>query len=200
VELNPTTAGQTPTNTIPIDGTNATTALRFSASASSTGYLSTTSDGSLLVFTGANTNTTAANTNTILPRGVGTLSAAGTFNLATTYTGASGSQPRGATSLNNSTWFIGDQGGFYSNTTTAPSPTGNIRGVKAFGGTVYAFTASASLAPVGTISAATGGTYTALPGLGVGNSTRQDFYLISSGSNGSTFDVLYILDTTSATW
>ena len=199
VELSPTTSAQTPTNTIAIDGTNATTALRFSASASSTGYLSTTSDGSLLVFTGANTNTTAANTNTILPRGVGTLSVAGTFNLATTYTGASGSQPRSATSLNNNTWFIGDQGGFYTNSATTASPAGNIRSVKPFGGTVYAFTASTLAPPVGTISAATGGTYIALPGLANGTGSRQDFYLISSGSNGTTFDVLYVLDATTAT-
>ena len=50
---------------------------------------------------------------------------------------------------------------------------------------------------VSTISAATGGTLTALNGLSTG--TITDFYLISSGSNGSAFDVLYTVNNSSAT-
>jgi hypothetical protein len=38
-----------------------------------------------------------------------------------------------------------------------------------------------------------------LAGLPNGATTRQDFYLISSGTNGTSFDVLYVLDATSAT-
>ncbi|MGZ6414221.1 MAG: beta strand repeat-containing protein, partial [Bacteroidia bacterium] len=201
VELNTTTAGQSAINTysIPSSTTTLSNQLRFSGSATSTGYISNSNDGTLLCFTGANTIDAASNVNAITNRGVGTFNNGGTYNLAATYTGSNGNQTRGASSINNSAWFIGDQGGFYSNGTTSASPTGNIRSVKAFGGTVYAFTSSATLAPVGTISAATGGTYTALPGLAAGATTRQDFYLISSGTNGTSYDVLYVLDATSGT-
>jgi hypothetical protein len=196
VELNTNTASQTAVQTIPI-GVTGTTALRFSSSATSTGYLADSDDGTLLAFTGANTNDGAANVNTYVGRGVGTYNSAGTFNLATTYSGSSGNQTRGAVTVNNNFWFIGDQGGYYTNGVSAVITSGNLRSVKSFGGTVYSFTASASAVPVNTLTAA--GTITALPGLGNGASSRQDFYLISSGSNGSTYDTLYVLDATSAT-
>ena len=198
VELNTTTAAQTPAQTLPISGTGAN-ALRFSGSGTSTGYLATTNDGTLLNFTGGNTTDTAANINTILTRGVGAVDSSGTFSLATTYTGATNTQTRGATSVNNTNFYIGDQGGFYTNGATTPSPTGNYRSVKSFGGTVYVFQASTTAPYVSTISAPTGGTVTALPGLPNGTTAGQDFYLISSGSNGTAYDVLYIVVTTGAT-
>jgi hypothetical protein len=55
------------------------------------------------------------------------------------------------------------------------------------------------LAPVATVTAPVGGTVTSLPGLPLGTSTKTDFYLISSGASGSVFDVLYVLEATSAT-
>ena len=202
IDLAPTTAGQSAANSFPIPSSTVTLTnqLRFSGSASSTAYVSNSDDGTLLCFTGGNTIDAASNINTILNRGVGSFNGAAAYNLATTYTGASGNQTRGASTVNDVNYFIGDQGSFYTNGASAASPTGsNVRSVKSFGGTVYAFTASATLAPVGIISAATGGTYTALPGLGSGATTRQDFYLVSSGSNGSAYDILYVLDATSAT-
>jgi hypothetical protein len=199
LELSPSTANQaSPVNSIPINGTSGPSALRTSGSATSPGYLADSNDGRLLAFTAHNGTSTSANANTIIARGVGTLDASGTFSLATTYTGISGNQTRGATIVDNSTWFIGDQGGIYSNGSAIPSPAGNFRGVKSFGGTVYVLTASGSLPPVGTISAATGGSYTALPGLANGASSRQDFYLVSSAGNNA-YDILYVLDATSAT-
>jgi 2',3'-cyclic-nucleotide 2'-phosphodiesterase (5'-nucleotidase family) len=199
VELDTAIAAQMPSNSIVIDGTGAN-AMRFSGSATSTGYLATTNDGSLLTFVGANNTTTGSNVNTLNPRGVGVLNPAGTFSLPTTYTGTSGNQTRSATSLDNSTWWIADQGGLYTNSTTAPSPTGNFRGAKAFGGAVYLGQSSSTstLIQVSTISAATGGTLTGLPGL-TNLSTMQDFHLISSGGNGSAFDVLYVIGATSNT-
>lgn len=162
VEINTTAANQAAIQTIAIPGTG-TDAYRLSASATSTAYVASSNDRTLLTFTGANNTDTVANVNTLNPRGVFSVNSAGTITKQTTYTGGSGNQTRGATTVNNTNWFVGDQGGFYTNGASSASPSGgNIRSVKSFGGVVYGFTASASLAPVGTISAPTGGTYTAL--------------------------------------
>jgi hypothetical protein len=198
LELSPTTAAQTTPTTYAINGTTGTDAMRFSGSATSTCYLSSTNDNSLLVFTGVNSTTTTGNSNVITTRSVGTFNAAGTYTLAATYTGANGNQPRSATSTDNSTWYIADQGGMYTNGTTAANPAGNFRAAKSFGGTVYVSSASATVIQVNTVSAASAGTVIALPGLAA-NSSLEDFYMIQSGSNGSSFDVLYVLSATSAT-
>lgn len=196
VELNTTTAGQSAVNTYTVDGT----VLRFSGSATSTMYLANTNDGTLISFNGGATSSTSGNINTVIPRGIGTFNNVGTFSVATTYSGTSGNQTRGSSSLNNTTWYIGDQGGVYSNGTTSASPTGNIRPVKAFGGNVYVASASATatVTQVSTLSAPTAGTITGLPGL-TNNASLQDFYMISSGANGSTYDILYVLSATSNT-
>jgi len=202
VEVTPSTAGQTSAtaaSTIAINGTTAPNALRFSGSATSTGYLSTSADGSLLTFNGHKDTATGVNANTLTSRAVGTLNVSGSFNLAATYTGVSGQQTRSSTSLDNSTWYIGDQSGLFTNGATTPSPTANIRSIRSFGGVVYAFQASASVPHVLTVSAPTGGTLTGLPGLPNGATTGQDFYLISSGDNGTNYDVLYILGASSNT-
>jgi hypothetical protein len=199
VELNTSTPLQPAVNTYLIDGTTMPNSLRFSGSASSTGYLSLSDDRSLLTFTGGNTINTVPNINTITTRAVGTFNSAGVFNLATTYTGSSGQQTRSASSLFNTNWYIGDQNGLYSNGTNSASPSGNIRSVKSFGGTVYVFSSSTALSTVSTINAPVGGTLTGLPGIGLSVASRQDFYMISSGVNGSAYDVLYILDATSST-
>src|SRR5205085_10668231 len=180
--------GANPIQTIPISGTGSN-ALRTSGSAASTGYLANSDDGTLLSFTGHNSTTgSPTNANTLLPRGVGVLNANAGFALQTTYTVISGNQTRGASTIDNVNWFIGDQAGAYTNGATSPSPTGNFRSMKSFGGTVYVFQAGASLQPVSTVSAPSGGTITPLPGIAAASSTNQDFYLISSGSNGNTFD------------
>lgn len=200
LELNPTTANQSsPVQTITIpDGSSSSNGLRFNGSATSTGYLSRTADRTLLAFSGANSTNTSNNVNTLNPRGVGTVDGAGNYNLATTYTGGSGNQTRSATSLNNTGWYIGDQGGLYTNSAGTASPTGNLRSIKTFGGTVYGFQQSATSPLVSTVSAPSGGSLTGLSGVG-NSASGQDFYLISSGSNGITFDVLYVLTSTSAT-
>jgi hypothetical protein len=198
LELSPTTANQSsPVNSIPINGATGADALRTSGSATSTGYMADTDDGTLVVFTGHNSTTTSGNANMITARGVGTLDSAGNFALQTTYTGASGNQTRCATSVNNAVWFVGDQGGIYTNGISSPLNTANVRGVKSFGGTIYVLRQSSSAIVVSTLSA-DGTTLTALPGLFADNNA-QDFYLVSSGANGAIFDVLYVLDETNAT-
>jgi hypothetical protein len=181
---------------IPIPATGVS-ALRASGSATSTGYLSATADRSLVNFTAANTTTTGVNSNSIIPRGVGTVDANGTYNLATTYNGSSGNQPRSATSLDNSTWYIADQGGVYTNSSTSASPTANIRSIKPFGGSVYTLQNSSTVTNimVSSVSAPSGGSITGLPGL-TNSSAVQDFYLVASGSHGSTYDMLYVTTTT----
>ncbi|OQP55836.1 hypothetical protein A4H97_19755 [Niastella yeongjuensis] len=200
IELNRVTAGQSlPVSSYGILGTGPN-ALRISGSAGTTGYMANSNDGTLLCFTGHNFTNTADNANSILERGVGTLNAAGTFRLAATYKGTDGQQTRCATTLDNYNMFIADQAGVYTNDVNAtPSPAGNFKSVKAFGGTVYIFQSSTAVPVVGTLSAASGGTVTALPGLANGPDKSVDFYMVSSGSNGSAFDVLYILQGNSAT-
>ena len=198
LELSPATANQpTPVNAISINGTSGGAALRTSGSASSTGYLADSDDGKLLVFTAHNTTSSSGNINTVTARGVGTLDRGGAFTLQTTYTGGSGNQTRGACSVDNSLWWVGDQGGIYTNAATSTLRSGNFRSVKSFGGNLYIFTASANYPPV--LAVATSPVATnALPGLPNGDSSVQDFYLISSGNNGTAFDVLYILSASSA--
>lgn len=163
-------------------------------------YAANTNDGSLFSFTGHYASSTSVNANTLLPRAVVTVDNGGTVSIATTYTGTSGNQTRSATGLNNTTWYIADQGGIYTNGATAPSPTGNVRGIKAFDGIVYVGqqSSTSTTIQVSTVSAAAGGTITGFPGL-ANNAGFQDFYLVSSGSNGTSYDVLYTLSNTSAT-
>jgi YDG domain len=198
VELNPNNSNQSGVLfPIPSSGTNL---LRFSGSATSTGYLANSNDGSLLLFNGANNSNTTVNVNTLNPRGVGTFTANGTFNLPTTYTGSSGNQTRSSTSLDNNTFFIADQGGIYTNGSTSASPSGNLRGIKSFGGTVYVSQSSSTVTAIqiNTIAAPSGSTIVGLPGL-INNSSLQDFHLISSGTNGTSFDILYTISGNSAT-
>jgi hypothetical protein len=199
VELNTATSGQSAANTFAISGTGAN-AIRFSGSATSTGYLSNSSDGSLLTFTGANSTNTSSNVNTLNPRAVGTLNSSYAFSLAAIYTGTSGNQARSATALNSSNWFIADQGGLYTNNASTASPVANLRSIKPFGGIVYTMQASSSAAniSVNTIAAPSGSALVGLPGLSNDNNA-QDFYLISSGSNGTAYDILYTLSATSNT-
>src|SRR5262249_34912563 len=142
--------------------------IRISGSATSTGYAALTNDRTLFEFTAANSTDTTSNVNTLNPRAVVSLdNTGGTPAVATTYTGSSANQTRGATSLNNATWFVSDQGGIYTNGSTTASPSANTRGIKSFGGTVYVGqqSSTATNIQVSTVSAPSGGTITGLPGL-----------------------------------
>lgn len=191
LELSPTTTNQaTAVSSNGINGVSGSGSLRASGSATSTGYLSDSDDGSLLLFTAHNTTNTSGNVNTVTARAVGSLNNSATFAAQTTYTGASGQQTRGACTANGSLFYIGDQGGMYTNGLSSALLNTNCRSVKCFGGTNYVFTSSASAAPVQQIS---GTTLSGLPGLSSGSTSLQDFYMISSGNNGTTFDTLYVL-------
>ena len=193
IEIGTSAFQASPISTTVVNGTDAVNGMRFSGSATSTLYLANSNDGTLITFTGHNSTNTASNANTLLTRAVITYNNSKTFNKATTYTGASGNQTRCASTLNNTSWYIGDQSGFYTNGSSSPSPALNIRGVKAYGATMYA---QGSTIAIGTISAANGGTFTLLNGLTASTNNLQDFAFVSSGSNGAAFDVLYCLYTT----
>ncbi len=197
LDVSPSIANQSSPVSFAISPTG-TNAIRFSDSGTS-GFLSDTNDGSELSFAAYNTSdTTDSNLATVTAndpagdRAVATLDAGGNFVLQTHYTGTSGNQARSATSLDNSNWFISDKGGLYTNGATSASLTTNILDTRSFGGTVYVSSTSAA-AGVSTVSGPTAHSLSGLPGL-ASDSKIQDFYLIQSGSNGSTFDVLYTLD------
>ncbi|MGC9944253.1 MAG: hypothetical protein ABSE48_20695, partial [Verrucomicrobiota bacterium] len=167
IELSPSMAAQaSPVNTFMVASTGPN-ALRQS-SAGSTGRLATSSDGTLLAFTGFEDSTGVADETAITLRGVGTLTAAYGYSLPASYTSTvgTGDQTRSATSLNNSTWYMGDKSGIYLNGATAPANTTNVRPLKSFGGQVYALSASTPALVVSTVSS-DGTTLAGLNGLAV---------------------------------
>jgi hypothetical protein len=203
VELNPCQTNSSPVNTVAIPTTGAS-ALRQS-SAGSTGRLALTADRTLLAFTAAQDGVGVADETTVNLRGVGTIdsSASGDYTLQTTYTGLGGStknQTRSTTSLNNVIWYVGDKGGIYTNNTTSPLNTTNIRPVKVFGGQVIACAATSGSANPSVLStvSADATTLTPLPGLeSTLDSAALDFYMIQSGVNGTNYDIAYVNDGTS---
>jgi hypothetical protein len=168
-----------------------------SSSATSTGYLSLSQDRSSVQWAAHTTRATiGANENTITARGVGSLNAAGTYSQIATYTGGSGNQARSAGLMTSGDLFIGDQGGLYTTGGTSAATSANIRNIRSFGGTAYAFQASASIPAVSAISGTPSSpTLTGVPGLGALGTSIQDFYMVSSASN-STFDLLYVATST----
>jgi len=189
VELSPYHTNSSPVNTIAIPTTGAS-ALRQS-SAGTAGRVALTQDRTLLAFTAAEDATGVADETTILPRGVGTVDANGKYTLQASYMGANGNQARSATSLDDKTWFFGDKGGSYTNGLSTPLNTTNVGTFRSFGGTVYAVSTKAK-AVVSTVSTS-GRNLTGLPGLPAdGNAT--DFYMVASGNNGVTNDILYVSD------
>ncbi len=184
----------------------------FSDSGTSS-FLSDTNDNSLLAFGAYNTSDTTDSDLSIATaaapdsdRAVGTVDATGAVALQTTFTDpkatVSGNtqQVRSATSLDDTNWYITDKSGLFTNGATSPSLTTNILITRAFGGTVYIGSAKAGSA-VSTVSSPTATTLVGLPGLAAAEAGTedaagdvQDFYMIESGTNGNTYDVLYTLD------
>ncbi len=121
--LSPTSTQTTPVQSIPI------TQMSFSDSGTSS-FLSDSNDGSLLAFAAYNTTNYTATSDlgedtATGARGVGTLDANGNFNLATTYTNKKANastteQTRSATTLDDSTWYITDKSGLYTNNDNNP--------------------------------------------------------------------------------
>jgi hypothetical protein len=193
IELNPSAAAQSaPVNTYYVPSTG-TSALRQS-SAGSTGRLAMSNDQTLLAFTGFEDPTGVTDETSITLRGAASLSQAYLFTLQASYTDSAGTgdQTRGAT-FNGGTWYMADKNGIWLNGATTAANTTNVRPVKSFGGTVYALSDNTTNV-ISTVSA-DGTTLTGLNGLPT-DGNAVDFYMLSSGANGSAFDLLYILDGT----
>ncbi len=192
IELNASTANQTaPVNTYLIPSTTGNTTPLRQSSAGSTGRLALSNDGTLLAFTGFEDPSGVIDETSITQRGAASLSNGYAYTLQASYNDSAGAgdQTRGAT-FNGGTWYMSDKNGIWLNGAPTAANTTNIRPVKSFGGTVYAMSANANV--VSTVSA-DGTTLTTLPGLAT-DANAVDFYMISSGVNGSAFDILYVLD------
>ncbi len=199
LEILPNVAAQgVPVQSISIPGTGPN-AIRVSGTATSTLYASQSNDGTLFTFTGHNSTDVSSNSNALLTRAVVTLNNSGTINLATTFSGISGNQIRSATSLDNTNWAIADQAGIYTNNASAPSPAGNYRKIRAFGGKIYVGrnTTGATDFMVNELTGI-GGTINGLPGL-PSSASFQDFYFIRSSPSACDYDILYVVYSTTAT-
>ena len=189
VELSPYHTNTTPVTSNAVPSTGAS-ALRQTSSGTA-GKIALTQDRTLLAFAAAEDSTGVADETTVLPRGVGTMDANGKYTLQASYTGVSGNQARSATSLDGKTWYFADKGGIYTNGLSSPANTTNVLSVKCFGGAVYA--ASAKFGAVVSTVSANGKNMTPLPGLS-SDANAIDFYMIASGNNGVTNDILYVND------
>lgn len=195
VELNKTTVGQTPT-VRNVGNVTGASSVRLGASATSNGYLSNSNDRTLVSTALPVTSVTSANANTITTRGVTTYNNTGTastFNIATTYTGTSGQQPRSASTLDNTNWFIGEQNGLYTNGASAPTVATNHRAIKVINGTAYVLQSTTASPAVGTYATPTATAVVNLPGLGNVATSPVDFFLVASGNNGAALDIMYMV-------
>ena len=199
IELLPGTVNQASViNTFAIPSTVGANAMRFGVAAT-TGSAANSDDGTLFIVASANSTTTSGNYNLLTSRGAGAINKAYGFsspNLAATYTAVSGNQARCATTMDNVHYFISDQGGLYTNGSSAATYSANTKSIKSFGGIVYI---SGAAFAISTVAAPNSTTITALPGIPV-LANIFDFYMLSSGNNGvGVYDIMYVLSATTAT-
>ena len=166
IELNKSASQAAPVQAFDISGSSSP--MWTSSSATSTGYLSLSQDRTSVQWDAHTVRAaTGTNENTVTARGVGSINAAGSYSVLASYTGSSGNQCRSAGLMNGGTLYIGDQGGIYASGASSPSVTSNVRNIRSFGGTAYAFQASATAAGVSAISGTPGALMlTGLNGLG----------------------------------
>jgi hypothetical protein len=207
LELSPDILNQSSTvNTFPITATGSS-AMRMSNS-SSTGRLSDSADGTLVCFSGFLDGSSAtADETAITNRGAGTLDPSGNYVLQASYQGNNSdpnfgtTQARSATSLDNITFYMGDKYGVYTNDNyvVVSGSGGNVRPLKCFGGKIYALTQSGGTQPtVILMNYINGNSLYPLNGFPV-EPLASDFYMVASGQNGSTNDILYYIDPTNST-
>ena len=198
IEIDPSKDNQTsPVNTVPISASNGTNSMRSSKSGS-TGRLSLSDDGTLLCFVGFldGSSLTTDETSFTAFRGVGTLDYTNRFNCPVQYgpvSVAGGTQGRSASTIDNINYVIADKNGIFINSANLVSD--NTRVIRAFGGNIYSMSATI---PKSVVSYISGGSVIPLVGLPT-DGNAMDFYMISSGANGTNYDVLYVLDASANT-
>jgi hypothetical protein len=213
LELNPAISNATPVLTLPVPATE-TNGLRQSGNTGSTGDLADSDDGTLLCFSaGLWQDSTLSDVTTVTNRGGGTFNSQGAYNLATLYQGGAGNQARSATTIDDTTFYMGDKGGVFTNGenvntayipfVTSISPA-NVRSLKSFGGTIYVLQQEGGTDPSATVMATL-----PLPGSGASylveldgfplDGNVSDFYALRSGNNGANYDNIYYIDATNTT-
>ncbi|HEV2692519.1 MAG TPA: hemoblobin-interacting domain-containing protein, partial [Verrucomicrobiae bacterium] len=210
IEVKPAAAGQTnAVNVVPVSATSSN-ALRMASSATC-GRLALSDDGTLICFGAFLDNSAATPDETLnLNRAAVGMDASNNLTIGFNYTSTSlgGSQARSCTILaDKSNWIVDDKGGLYEGSSgaliTQPNlnPYNNVV-VKSFGATPYILTQKVTGPSVpgfyylGFDSDT--GLYDVTPfvaGVPV-DANAVDFYMIST-NGGTTFDILYILDSVS---
>jgi hypothetical protein len=172
----------------------------YTDSSGSEGDLTTVAGtgGSVLAFTGFTSSGTTETS--VAGRGAGLVDVNGFFSQPTTYSNSTTStQTRGAYSGDLANWYMADKTGIFYNGGSAPlSGSVNTRSIKNFGGTTYFLqtgttggtTVVETITPSSPSPGITSITSGALSGLPT-DGNAVDFTMLSSGSNGSTFDTLY---------
>jgi hypothetical protein len=203
IEIKPSASKQTaPVNIVPISATGPN-ALRLSSSGS-TGRLSVSSDGTLINFVGFADGSSATPDETLIQaRAVGTLNYTNLLALPLSYDSISfgGSQGRAAATVDNVNYLVADKGGLYINHQLWSEQNNVV--VRTFGQTPWVETqktANGSPIPAVYSLQMTGdgaGIVQANPNNLVTDPVAVDFYMIST-NGGASYDILYVLDQTSA--
>jgi hypothetical protein len=210
IEVNPSSANQTvPVNVVPISATG-TNGLRQSQSGS-TGRLSLSDDGTVVVFAAFADGSAATPDETLnLNRAVASVNATNGVKILGNFTSVSfgGSQARAACVLSDdTTWIADDKGGLYQDigygaTVTDPNLNDfNNVVIKTFGGTPWVETQKAvNGRHIPVVYYLSLDTFTGLWDTVNGNNLAQDlnagdFYMIST-NGGTSYDILYVADQT----
>ncbi|HKQ08911.1 MAG TPA: ExeM/NucH family extracellular endonuclease [Blastocatellia bacterium] len=182
-----------------------------SGTATTEGFLTRSTDGKYVVFSGydaaVGTVSITTSTSATVPRVIGRVDANGTLDTSTALTDAiSGGNPRGATSTNGTDlWLSGTSGGggiryatlgATTSTSLSTTPT-NLRATNIFGGQLYVSSQSGAfrLATVGTgTPTMTGQTITNLPGFPTATGSPYGFFFADLDAGVPGVDTVYVAD------
>jgi uncharacterized repeat protein (TIGR01451 family) len=207
-----TTAGAL-VQSIPVPTTTVAAQRRLvcSGTATTEGFLTRSTDGQYVVFSGYDaalgTASITTSTSATVPRVIGRVAANGTLDTSTALTDAiSGGNPRGAASTNGTDlWLSGTSAGggvryatFGATTSTslAATPT-NLRVLGIFGSQLYTSSQSGAfrLATVGSGTPTTAGqTITNLPGFPTATGSPQGFFFADLNAGVAGVDTVYVAD------
>lgn len=196
-EINPSLTNQTS----PVQSFDISTMANplYTNNQGSTGDLTLSDNGTLLSFAGWEGTNGSSAENVLTTRGAGTLSAAGIYTQAASYTGATTKVTRSAYSPDGTNWYFGESSGVYTQGGTAPlagSP--SIYDIQGNGTTTYGMVATSGSTVIGTITPATpngtGFVYGGLSGMPV-DKNAVGFTILASGSSGAGVnDTIYVAD------